>query len=100
MTPSNDKMTTPSAHPTPGTPAIECTVPDSLKNVWVLFYLTRGNPNPIFRFFKCTGKLQDAVTRGRRYCDIMGYRWLFVTPASVDMDKEERAHNNILDPSE
>lgn len=52
------------------------------------------------KIFPFKGGLKDAITRGRKHCEVMGYRFIMVRPGIVDLDHQERLKFDNLDWSE
>lgn len=42
------------------------------------------------KIFPFEGGLKDAITEGRRHCEVMNYRFIMVRPAIVDLKHQER----------
>lgn len=42
------------------------------------------------KIFPFNGGLRDAITRGRKHCEVMNYRFGVVKPAIVDLDHQEK----------
>jgi hypothetical protein len=64
-------------------------VPDSIKNLYILFYRHGMNPH-CQKGFTNSGDIKAAVQRAQRHCEIMGYRYIFVRPFVSDIDEEEK----------
>lgn len=57
-------------------------------------HLRRGNRPPETKSFQYDGNLQKAILRARNYCEKMGYRFCGAFPFLIDIDKEEKAHDD------
>lgn len=55
---------------------------------YYLWYSVRGS-NMLQKIFEFKGDLQEAITRGRKHCEVMHYRFSRVRPAIVDLDDQE-----------
>ena len=57
---------------------------------YTLYYRQGNNPHPQqLTFMLNSPKLQDAVRRAQRHCEVMNYRFVSVKPTVVDLDREE-----------
>jgi hypothetical protein len=61
-------------------------------NFYTLYYHYRAS-RPLEFIFIFEGDLKKAVTRGRRHCEAMNYRFIKVRPTIVDLDDRERRKN-------
>ena len=59
----------------------------------LVFFQGTKSDEKIFIF---KGGLKDAELRGRKHCDVMGYRFGIVRPAIVDLEHQEKLkHSDI-----
>lgn len=64
------------------------------KVLYTLYYRQGSNPHPQFTsFFMSSVDMQQVTQRAKRHCEVMNYRFVYVRPAIIDLDKEE----NFLD---
>ena len=73
------------ASPAPPGPAVS--------NQWRLFYKRGGNPRCEL-VFSLPGDIQDAIRRGRTYCQNMNFIFIHVEKFLHDLDEDERHFNN------
>ena len=58
--------------------------------LYSLYYRQGNNPHPQFTFFYLPATdMQKVTARAKRHCEVMNYRFVYVRPAIVDLDKEE-----------
>lgn len=57
-------------------------------NIWMMFYRHGMNAN-LTKCFKWPGDLQEARKRAEKHSKIMGYKFIFIRPLIVDLDKDE-----------
>lgn len=63
-----------------------------LSKIYTLTYRFGANPHPLLLNFQFEGKLIDAITRGRRFCETVGYRFHSVRPLVDNLESIERRH--------
>ena len=66
---------------------------DSKVPIYTMWY-RRGNRPPEVKNFQLDAPLQKAILRSRVYCEKMGYRFCGTHPFLIDLDKEEKAHED------
>ena len=60
------------------------------KLMYILYYRQGSNPHPQFLFFFHSSTDMKVISeRAKRHCDTMSYRFVYVRPAIVDLDKAE-----------
>lgn len=60
------------------------------ETTYVLYYRQGNNPHPQFLFFKHRSTDMKVISeRAKRHCDCLNYRFVYVRPAYVDLDKAE-----------
>ncbi len=58
--------------------------------LYTLYFREGRNPHPQFSFFNLPTRDMKMVTeRAKKHCEIMNYRFVYVRPAIIDLDKEE-----------
>lgn len=60
------------------------------RQTFTLIYLHGRNHNALFKHFHFSGTLKEAVERGKKHCEVMGYRFLRIDPFISDLDGDER----------
>lgn len=64
--------------------------------LYTLWYREPARGNQIYsKAFRFNGPLMKARIRGERHCEIMRFKFMFVTPMITDLEKEE---HNFLYP--
>ena len=69
-----------------------------LANVWTLYYRHGVNPG-CFKTFYHEGDMRSAIVRIQKHCAVMGYRYVYIRPFMVDIDKEEADRAAVLNPA-
>lgn len=59
-------------------------------------YFRIGNRKPDHKVFEIHGDLPQAISKARKHCDTMGYRFCGVYPFLVDLDIQEASRNDEL----
>lgn len=63
------------------------------KIIYVLYYRQGNNPHPQFLFFyHSSSDMKIIAERAKKHCDFMNFRFVYVRPAVVDLDKAEHIH--------
>lgn len=59
-------------------------------------HFRKGNRKPESKVFELEGDLPAAITRARRHCEDMGYRFCGCYPFLVDLDMQEVSRNDEI----
>lgn len=60
------------------------------KFLYTLYYRQSSNPFPnTVSFYHQSKDMKSVSERAKRHCEVMGYRFVYVKPAIIDLDKEE-----------
>jgi hypothetical protein len=62
--------------------------PQHFANLWTIHYRHGMNATLSKNFFY-DGDLNGAIARAQEHCKIMNYKYIFLRPLIVDIDKEE-----------
>jgi hypothetical protein len=63
------------------------------KILYILYYRQGANPHPQFLFFyHNSSDMKIIAERAKKHCDFMNFRFVYVRPAVVDLDKMENLH--------
>jgi len=63
------------------------------KILYILYYRQGANPHPQFLFFyHSSTDMKVIAERAKKHCDFMNFRFVYVRPAVVDLDKMENLH--------
>ncbi len=58
--------------------------------LYMLYFRQGNNPHPQMVFFHHQSKDMKVITeRAKRHCEVMNYRFTYVRPAIIDLDREE-----------
>lgn len=69
-------------------------VASPIETLYILYYRQGQNPHPQFcGFYHKSKDMQVVMERAKRHCDLMSYRFVFVRPFIVDLDKVENGMN-------
>lgn len=68
----------------------------TFSNIYTLYY-RHGLNHPISLNFRFSGGLKDAIERAKQHCSKMGYRFQFVAPFIINLDKEEAKNTNMVE---
>jgi hypothetical protein len=66
------------------------------KDTYILTYRHGMNAN-LIKVFHHEGGLKSAIDRGRKHCQVMNYRFIFVCPTVCDLDEEECNRTTMMD---
>lgn len=55
-----------------------------------MYYIQGNNPNARFKIFEFSGKLSDAIERGKRFCEVIGARYVRVETLVSSLSAEEK----------
>lgn len=66
-----------------------------MKNIYTLTYRFGSNPHPMLMNFQFDGSLVDAIARGRKFCDTVGYRFHSVRPLIENLETIEKRHTGV-----
>ncbi len=66
--------------------------------IWILFYRHGVNPS-CYKGFYHDGTMREAQNRAQKHCNVMGYRYIYIRPFMVDIDKEEADRAAALSPA-
>ena len=66
-----------------------------LKTTYILYYRKGNNPHPQFLAFDYESRDMKKVSeRAKRHCEVQGYRFVYVQPLYVDLDKADNVLTN------
>ena len=66
-------------------------------NLWIIFYRHGMNPE-LHKYFYYDGNFIEARKRAIDHCKTMGYKFIFLRPMIVDIDKEEEYKIKGIEP--
>ncbi len=61
-----------------------------LDTLYVLFYRHGSNPHTQSIHFSFPGEFKKAIDRGRKFCDVTGYRFIKVEQFLTNLDEREK----------
>lgn len=67
------------------------------KNLWTLYFRAGSNPHAMTKHFFLEGDIRDVVTRAKKHCDTLGYRFIRIEPFISDLALDERKHTGLTD---